>query len=994
MPPIKSTGAPHSPAPAPSSFRTATAEPPRRSTKGNAAPATARNVPADAFDNTANTARSTPSATKQRSPKEWESLLDRVWNYDENAKRELDFALRSNEPGAWDAVVHALKTGVGDRVPARAFQDNPGAIPPEALKALADTVIKGGIDAPKVLAGLADANPPVPGLAAELRRVAIARRAEDPRRGDDRIEQALQKIFLTSKDPAARAQAAPFSMGSGNLTPEQKQAALALTAKSAAAGDAAAIGVLKRAARAEMLDSVSWSKEHQKTAATALGDAAEQGHTEALEALLGFKSTGPGVAEGLARAASAMKPGDPALSKVLDSLSQGLALTERERELGPLEEDRHRVGYIGQVMGQVADKLRPQDIDTLVKSLPDQSYPEYGSPVAATLGKAARSISPEAREQLVGALVGQLQGGSRGEAAAQALGHMADLLTPAQAEALGASLKYNPHAPFSGQQIDIANALARVLMNSPHPEGQVAAARSLATVRGVYHLSPEARERIAQVAGESGQAGLKQKVVDQLQPKELVKQLDNPNMRIEAGRKLATDIAVRNSSQVTGDDRRKLIDVAASSGDAQLKEMLFNSIPGSPLSNQKLEGISDAYNQRLITALRNAKEGEPMYELAEVLRAKSLATDEKWGKHTNTAALDQKVAELFQKEPLKGQLEDIRQKSIRDVLGENPGEDMVQYLTGDSFKERLKLLSPEEQRNEVQAQLQRLALVSPQKAQQMATQLGAELVRNSSVATLQALPRAQRESAILDAIKTTAEGAGQTLDVPKNIADLLDTLEKNKTPEQAAQALLDAANKELAKATGPRAESLRKTVQFLRDANSSGKLPSIIVGANLIALAAGGIPEGGADRLKCVTTLMKCAGNSADVAKLFGHNIDELEKLSKLSGTELSALSKSLKFAKVLGPIADLANAGIDGYSGIQELKTDGWGGAITLAGAAGSAASGIAGLCILAGATGPAAPAVMVVGAVVSLGAWGAHKLFAKEDEQKLLEKYGAYVK
>lgn len=450
-------------------------------------------------------------------------------------------------------------------------------------------------------------------------------------------------------------------------------------------------------------------------------------------------------------------------------------------------------------------------------------------------------------------------------------------------------------------------------------------------------------------------------------------------------RAAAHALAERSPDVQSKTTRDALVDHAAQSGDAALKQKVLGQLPRSPIGKEHLEDVARTYGRDVGKAIENAREGTPMHKLGELLKARSMADDKEWGEHVDVTKVDKKIADLTGKEPLKGKLENIRRGAIDKAVPKSVGEKQAAYLGSDGFQQRLKLLSPADQKKAVQQELTKLHGVAPDKVPDAAASLRGKLIEENTARSFHEIgSRDDQANAVSSAISNSVKGVSGTNQIAGHITDAMRKLPANTPRSLVGRKVVEGLEQmqRAARRAGDTEELSRlgKTLNQVRKWNDSGKLPAILTGASLIGLATKGLPKNGVEATAMASTLMSAAGSAHDIGKLF--KLDDATKLGKV-----------MKGMKWLGPAGDIAGAVVDGIGSVQDFQANDYvGGTAKAVGAASGLVGAGAGIAILAGATGPGAPLVLAGAAAVGLIAWGVDSWFGKSKEQEFLEGLGVY--
>ncbi len=486
--------------------------------------------------------------------------------------------------------------------------------------------------------------------------------------------------------------------------------------------------------------------------------------------------------------------------------------------------------------------------------------------------------------------------------------------------------------------------------------------------------------------------------------------------RSASSRQTAADALSRaKPDALSAEARAGLVGYAASSRDPALKARALEKVPAPPLTDARLQKVGETYSQLMAEELKKDPLSPGMSSLKQLLRARSLHEHEDYRGKVNVGAIDRDLGELAGRSPLKDELEAIRQRALKDVLGRDPGAAQRAYLAGDDIQQRLKLMSPEDAKKHVEGEMKKLAAVDPQSAKTVSEQFAKKSAEANALKLLaQADPKAvetslaealrvetQRDPALerdlkVDAVKlahegSQAHGAAQEHErkkIAKQIRDALEHVDRGADASTGASQLASILSKVQPGETPEDAALRLKALRFTEHMQKNGRIGSLFFGVGLASNLASGIehPELLAQQ---TAGILNVAGDASEVAKLFnlgkvrqhGEGLKEFGKL-----TNMGKVVKVLEFA---GPVGDAVGMGFDINSALDNFKAgDTFGASMNIAGAVGGGASVVAGICIAAGASGPAAPIVLVAGTVIGLLAWGADSLWGESEEESFLRR------
>jgi hypothetical protein len=552
-----------------------------------------------------------------------------------------------------------------------------------------------------------------------------------------------------------------------------------------------------------------------------------------------------------------------------------------------------------------------------IQALKDNLSPASGK----ALAKAADTMPAEQRDALRSDLREALKG-NNDRGALAALGNMPEHLT--QEDVAAIAKEHNVHNSFSREQT--SNTLGNLLKSDKaSPEVKQAAARGL---------------------------------------------LDGPK------------------ANLMPDDKQALIDYTARSGNDALKKEVMGRLPTSPFDNSLLERVADRYSKSVSDKLKNPSgpNKEHWEKLGKLLYAKQLAQDPKWKGKVDTKAVDQKINSLVQNE-LAGDMGNLRNQAIRRSIPGDIAYKQEQFLKSEDFQNRLKLMSPEQQKTALSQELSKLAGVAPERARSVADHLAGRAVQDNALGMFQSMKTKPEEqtSALQAALQNVAKGTNVTTGMAQKITGLLNEMDKaggkpGDIAERISKGLARMENAALRSGNAADAAEASRALKLMGQLKESGKFGTVLSGAGLLGLAAGGVPKNAQEWASAASSVMGAAGNASDIGKL----------LRVGEGTKLAS---TLKFMDWLGPAGDLVGAGVDAYGSYKDFEQgDNFGGSMKAIGAASGLAGAGAGIAILAGASGPAAPAVLLGAAIVGLGAWGLDALFGKSEEQSMLENLGVW--
>lgn len=363
----------------------------------------------------------------------------------------------------------------------------------------------------------------------------------------------------------------------------------------------------------------------------------------------------------------------------------------------------------------------------------------------------------------------------------------------------------------------------------------------------------------------------------------------------------------------------------------------------------------------------------------------------------------QEVLDLFQTAQ-KDALTDLKKLPGRQGLSERI-QQHADYLTSDSFQQRLALYDTDGERSKViQAEVQALAAFDPSAAHQVVGTLALRSAADHTVDLLQAMSPQERQTAIEQTLAQTPEAKNaspaEIQAYAKDLAHFYSILPPGTSASRASE-ILDKAGQG-SKGTADLVDSL-KFDKALRGVDGemrelldtqmkkhslhralAGKMSvlsgALAIGAVVTKTTQQGWPPNAFEWSRDLAATSKGIGILAEGAEQIG------ERLGK------TGLQNFGKAAKILGPLGDAVGLGAGIYDLSQDLQRgDHVGAFFKGVGAASSLVGVAAGLIALSGGT--LAPVVGAAATIVGIGAWIGDQVFGESDNT-LLQDLGVYRK
>ncbi len=429
-------------------------------------------------------------------------------------------------------------------------------------------------------------------------------------------------------------------------------------------------------------------------------------------------------------------------------------------------------------------------------------------------------------------------------------------------------------------------------------------------------------------------------------------------------------------------DRAAIMRAAVQSKDPDLKRLALSKLPASPISNKQLEAAGKKYIKLLQGAVKKAKKGSLLHQMGELMAAMSLTKDPKYKSRIDTAKLNRKFAQLMKNPRLQKQLAALKTKASASVIqtqwGQSPAKTLEKHLRGEEFQQRLKLLSPTDQKKLISGELRKLMSMDRTAGLRTAKHLLNRNVLENRLNILKNLPPAKREAAIKKALIKAGVTVDKVTGLAGAISSTIGNLDEAAAAGNAPRKLMAALTKARA---NPKMAAALKTLQGL---DKKGILGSVVTMATLFGMGTAGLPKNLQDATALTANSLKALSLSNDVAKLLGFTEEAM------AAGKFLKLGKALKAMKFLGPVADALTAGLDFYGALKELEDGDTVGAVSKFVSAGSGVAGVAaGIAIAAGSTGVGIP-LAIGAAVVGMGAWLVDSLWGKTPQESLLSRVG----
>lgn len=461
--------------------------------------------------------------------------------------------------------------------------------------------------------------------------------------------------------------------------------------------------------------------------------------------------------------------------------------------------------------------------------------------------------------------------------------------------------------------------------------------------------------------------------------------LDNPEGNLGAQNAAARSFLDAPKENIRPEDFNSVVNFASRGNDQGLKQELLGRLPNAPITNEHLERVAKNYGQTVQSYLKHARPGSDWHKMAQLLTAQQMAKDPKWRDHVNLPEVQRQINNLANG-PLQDDLARIRDRSIRRNVSRMVPEEQEKYLGSDAFQQRLKLLSPEQRQATLAREIGNLRGLDPAAAQRATDKLAGQALQSNAADIFRSMkgdPK-QQASALQAALQNVAKGTSVTAGTTNKLVGLLNSMDNISDPTRVGQRLVEGLEQaqDAARKAGNVQElaETSRALDLVKNLNSRGQLSTVLAGASLLGLTAGGVPKNAEEWAGAASSVMGTLGDASEIGKLF--RISDATKLGQ-----------GLKMLEPLGPIGDLLGAGVDAYGSYKDFSQGDYvGGGAKAVGAGAGLAGAAAGAAILAGASGPAAPAVLLGAALVGLGAWGVDALWGKSNEQSFLENLGAW--
>lgn len=451
--------------------------------------------------------------------------------------------------------------------------------------------------------------------------------------------------------------------------------------------------------------------------------------------------------------------------------------------------------------------------------------------------------------------------------------------------------------------------------------------------------------------------------------------------------------------------------------DLSRKEGIWKNPPISSVGQQQLSAIEKAYLAKIQGKLKDAPEGSELEHLKNLYIALEMSKDPELDAdlraRIDVDEIQNKIAELSKSETVQKAFQDARNEAIQEVFGSHDAvNELATHILSADFQEYLSMLPEDQQRDVLKAELEKLTFLNPAKAQEVQKNLLGRQLQSQSGTILKNTSLEERKEAfakIFDAVNdpnTTGDKSAKAADGLAQIFEALSPAEMAKMQEYlslmgkdptASQKLFQLLSSKLSNA-GP---SGTAALEKLGKIHASGKLGAFMTLAAAVATT-GKLPDAIAKGdFKSVADLassaMSVAGGAAglfDTEKMLlaAKNLHLDAGLKEITAAgRLASAGKFLKVVEVLGPIGDIAGAGLDAYGSYKDFEAgDTVGGYSKAVGAGAGATGAVAGVFILAGSTGPGAPFVLAGATIIGLAAWGFDSAFGESDEETFLRQQG----
>lgn len=441
----------------------------------------------------------------------------------------------------------------------------------------------------------------------------------------------------------------------------------------------------------------------------------------------------------------------------------------------------------------------------------------------------------------------------------------------------------------------------------------------------------------------------------------------------------------------------RFVEQAVTIGDSDLKARAAAQLPSSPLSDAHLARVNRENNQRLLEAVKNAREGSNMHKLGQFLQTMHYANDPNspYRKDIDTSKLKAEYEKFVADPKVAAELEAVRQGALESVFGkggrERAAKEAANYLTGKDFEQRSSLLPAEQRGPALQQELGRLKTLSPEHAARVEADLQGQ-IQKQSLELLAALPDKDREKGIEQALKAAdSEGLTRGMGLARGssgvasaLSQAIDLAQHEKFHELKGPERLKAALAELERVRGLDRGVSSQTLSLLENLEKKGKLGSFTAAAGVASMVISGLPQDTAGKLASAGDLAGLLGQSESLLK-GGRALG----LVSLSDDALRA-SSFLKVARIAGPVGGILSSGVDGFRAVNDFSNqDFWGGIGKGTSALGGGAA-VAGGIMLATPAAPLGAVLLVGGAVASVGGSLIDWLAGRDDTQDMFYQLG----
>ena len=401
----------------------------------------------------------------------------------------------------------------------------------------------------------------------------------------------------------------------------------------------------------------------------------------------------------------------------------------------------------------------------------------------------------------------------------------------------------------------------------------------------------------------------------------------------------------------------------------ELKDQAARDKAGSLIQGPRFDP-NEIFARKLGGATNAEAKGE-MKRLGDLLRAKSLVGDPKWGAYVDSQDLDAKIAKLLENKATVDKLTELRAEANEETKKTWGFRAQVSYMRSDDFWKKVQLAGDAGGKKLVADEVAKIAVVDPAAAKDVLGQLQDrftsklvdEMSEDELVRRLAAIETALGGNGldILGSLKDgidTTKATGKALGALEHVKELLRArARRGAAPDHALEALN--------KSNFAKTKLGNALLARLAESDKHGKLSGSAAGLGLLIsgmdAANGELGKGTKKDADAVLAVIK-AGDAFEAFAKWG--------AWQFAGKELahdSALLRRLAPLAKLGPAADIIGGVVDTTRGIGSLHAgNAEKGYWQLAQGVGGFVSAGGTILILAGASGPGAPVVVLVGTVV----------------------------